>query len=208
MKVKVDVPATNGRKAYSYFREGGEEGSPQAKPAPKAVQGRKRAIAATILGVGGLALGGAALAGLALTNKKKKLAGVEDEPDLKDTWKGSTVDVKAEDDFDRLKASIGRKTSSTPIPKQSKEEPSSFVKTFVDKDNVIDVESEEVKDPKEQKRLKGFASKVLSEGKKRGRGRPKTKFTPKDFVDPQNKREESLYSRIDSFISLLKEHLS
>ena len=80
----------------------------------------------------------------------------------------------------------------------------SFYSTFVDKDNAIDVKAEEVKEPATQKRIRGVTIRALPQGGKRGRGRPKTKFAPKDFINPENKRQESLYSRIDSFIQSLE----
>lgn len=60
MKVKVDVPATANRKAYSYFREGNEL-SGQKTPSVN-----KKAVA-----LGAIALGGLAAGGLAIAGKKK-----------------------------------------------------------------------------------------------------------------------------------------
>ena len=63
VKTRVDVPATANRKAYSYFREGGE-GS--AKPKSSSIS--KGAAA----GLGAIALGGLAAGGLAIASTKKK----------------------------------------------------------------------------------------------------------------------------------------
>lgn len=63
VKTRVDVPATANRKAYSYFREGGE-GS--AKPKSSSIS--KGAAA----GLGAIALGGLAAGGLAISGSNKK----------------------------------------------------------------------------------------------------------------------------------------
>lgn len=68
----------------------------------------------------------------------------------------------------------------------------------------IDVKAEEIKEPEPPRKMRGITIRALPQGGKRRRGRPKTKFGPKDFIDPKNKRQESLYSRIDSFVLSLK----
>ena len=57
MKVKVDVPATNGRKAYSYFREGGEE---PVKNREKKASSTRKAVNAFSEGAKGTLLGAVA----------------------------------------------------------------------------------------------------------------------------------------------------
>ena len=77
----------------------------------------------------------------------------------------------------------------------------SFYSTFVKGKNTINVQAEEIKEPsKAQRKLGGVTIKAIPQGGKRKRGRPKTKFTPKDFINPEDKRRDSLYSRIDSFV--------
>ena len=81
----------------------------------------------------------------------------------------------------------------------------SFYKTFVDDKNTVDISATEVKESKIEtpKKIKGVTVRALPQGGKRKAGRPKTKFIPKDFIKPEDKRRDSLYSRIDSFVSSL-----
>jgi hypothetical protein len=79
----------------------------------------------------------------------------------------------------------------------------SFYSTFVE-NKANDVQAEKVKEPSRvQRKLGGVTIKALPQGGKRKPGRPKTKFGPKDFVKPEDKRRDSLYSRIDSFAASL-----
>jgi hypothetical protein len=70
----------------------------------------------------------------------------------------------------------------------------------------IDIKAEEVKESKASEDLKGVQTNALPEGGKRKPGRPKTKFTPKDFISPDSKRarNNSIYMRIDSFVDRLR----
>lgn len=71
----------------------------------------------------------------------------------------------------------------------------------------IDVKAEEIKEPEPPRKMRGITIRALPQGGKRRRGRPKLKFTPKDFVNPEDKqvRNNSVYMRIDSFVEQLRE---
>lgn len=127
-------------------------------------------------------------------------AGKERERKAMEKLSGNTIDLN------KVSENLGRRTRST----------FNAVNDLVQKvsarnkdknQTTIDVKAEEVKESKTQKSLRGTTVKALPQGSKRGRGRPKLKFTPKDFVNPEDKqaRNNSVYMRIDSFIEQLRE---